>query len=75
MPAAPGQLAGGQRPALVERAVEAELDAEVDGAQLERPERGAEEALGQRVGAIGGDGHGRQRAGRALRPGYGAPYG
>ena len=38
-------------PRSVERAVEAELGAEVDGAQLERAERGAEEALDEGVGA------------------------
>ena len=69
------ELAGGQRPALVERAVQAELDAEVDGAELERAERRAEEALGEGVGAISDDGHGRERGDPALRSGYRGPTG
>jgi hypothetical protein len=68
-----GQLARGQRPEFVQRAVQTELRAEVDGAQLQRAERGAEQALGEGVGAIGGGGHGRQGARRALRPHYGGP--
>jgi predicted ATPase len=50
-----GELVGRERPARLERAVEAELGPEVDGEQLERAEGGSEEALGELVGAIGGD--------------------
>ena len=42
----------------LERAVEAELGAEVDGEQLERAQRGAEQTLDERIGAIDGYGHG-----------------
>ena len=44
-----GELLRGQRAVTLERAVEAELDAEVDGEELERAERGAEQALGEAV--------------------------
>ena len=50
-----GELGGGERAVALERAVEAELRAEVDGEQLERAEGGAEEALGELVGSVGGD--------------------
>jgi hypothetical protein len=44
-----GQLVRGPRAVLDQGSVEAELGAEVDGEQLERAERGAEQALGEGV--------------------------
>ena len=69
-----GELVRRERAVALERAVEAELDAEVDGEQLERAERGAEQALGESVGALYGfgvRGHGPQRARARLRTTYG----
>ena len=73
-----GELVRRERAVALERAVEAELDAEVDGEQLERAERGAEQALGEGVGAICGfgvGGHGPQRARARLRTTYGGVTG
>ena len=73
MPARSASSSGVSGAVPLERAVEPELDAEVDGEQLERAERGAEQALGERVGAIGhvgllADGRcGEQRARGGLR--------
>ena len=53
-----GQLLRGEGAVALERAVEAELDAEVDGEQLERAEGGAEQPLDEGVGAVDGYGHG-----------------
>ena len=51
-----GQLVRRQRAVALERGVEAELDPEVDGEQLEGAERRAEQALGEGVGAVDGSG-------------------
>ena len=60
-----GQLVWRQRPVASEGAVEAELGAEVDRVELERSEGGAEQALGERLGAVGnGGGHGGRSWGR-----------
>jgi len=54
------ELLAGQRVATSERPVEAEAVAQVDAGELERPEQGAEQPLGERVGG-----------GRGLRVGHG----
>ena len=48
-----GELGGGQRTALGQRPVEAELGAEVDRQQVERAERGLEQASDEGVAALG----------------------
>jgi hypothetical protein len=55
-PGSPCHLGVGERAVIGHRAVEAELGAEVDGEQLQRAERRAEQALGERLRAIGDTG-------------------
>ena len=66
-----GQLAGGDRAVALDRAVEAEPRAEVHGEELQRAQRGAEQALDEGVAAVGGGvyGHGQiSLEGTAARP-------